>query len=152
MSLQGKIVREIEINTPPHRFYKLFKEEIFDIPKACPKLIQKVNIHGSDWSKHSHGSIKSWHYTIDDKAEVFKERVEFDDKNLVIKLVGLEGDLFDHFKTFNEIYQVVKKGPGHCAIILTLEYEKLHDGPPCPEKYYDAMIDLVKGIESHLKK
>lgn len=64
MSLQGKLESEIEINTPPHRFYKLFKEEIFEIPKACPKLVQKINIHGGDWSKHGHGSIKTWHYTI----------------------------------------------------------------------------------------
>ena len=64
MSLKGKIESEIVINTPPHRFYKLFKEEIFDIPKACPKLVQKINIHGGDWSKHGHGSIKTWHYTL----------------------------------------------------------------------------------------
>ncbi|KAL0540237.1 hypothetical protein IC582_024470 [Cucumis melo] len=152
MSLQGKLESEIEINTPPHRFYKLFKEEIFEIPKACPKLVQKINIHGGDWSKHGHGSIKTWYYTIDEKAEVFKERVELDDKNLVIKLIGLEGDLFEHYKTFNETYKVVKKGPGQCAIILTLDYEKLHDGPPYPQKYYDAMIKLVKSVESHLKK
>ena len=78
--------------------------------------------------------------------------MELDDKNLVIKLIGLEGDLFEHYKSFNETYKVVKKGPGQCAIILTLEYEKLHDCSPSPQKYYDAMINLVKSIESHLKK
>lgn len=81
-----------------------------------------------------------------------KERVEFDDKNLVVRMVGLEGDVFKHYKTFTGTYQVVSKGPNRSAIIFTLEYEKLHDGPPYPDKYHEAMNSLAKDIESHLKK
>ncbi|KAL4017088.1 hypothetical protein IC575_024762 [Cucumis melo] len=152
MALVGKLESEIEVNTPPHRFYKLFKEQIADIANISPKLIQKIKHHDGDWSKHGHGSVKVWNYTIDDSAEVFKERVEFDDKKLVIRMVGLEGDVFKHYKTFIATYQVVPKGPGRSAIIFTLEYEKLHDGPPYPNKYHEAMKGLAKDIEAHLKK
>ncbi|KAL0540230.1 hypothetical protein IC582_024463 [Cucumis melo] len=151
MTLAGKLVSEVEINTPPHRFYKLFKEQIASIPNISPNLIQNVQIHDGDWSKHGHGSIKLWNYTIDNRAEVVKERVEFDDKKLVIRVVGLEGDVFEHYKTFIGTYQVIPKGPNRSGIIFTLEYEKLRDGPPYPQKYHEAMNSLAKDIEAHLK-
>ncbi|KAA0061197.1 MLP-like protein 328 [Cucumis melo var. makuwa] len=84
-------------------------------------------------------------------AEVVKERVEFDDKKLVIRIVGLEGDVFEHYKTFIGTYQVIPKGPNRSGIIFTLEYEKLRDGPPYPQKYHEAMNSLAKDIEAHLK-
>lgn len=69
----------------------------------------------------------------------------------MVKVIGLEGDVFKHYKTFNGTYQVVPKGPNLTSVIFILEYEKLHDGPPYPHKYHDAMSDLAKDIESHLK-
>ena len=81
-----------------------------------------------------------------------KERVEFDDKNLVVRMVGLEGDVFKHYKTFIATYQVVPKGLGRSVIIFTLEYEKLNDGSPYPDKYHEAMDNLAKDIEAHLLK
>lgn len=86
----------------------------------------------------------------DGKAEVFKEQVEFDDENFSVTLIGLEGDVFEHYKTFKVIYKVVPDGPEHSLAVLILEYEKLNDGSPYPYKYLDIMNNLTKDIESHL--
>ena len=86
----------------------------------------------------------------DGKAEVFKEQVEFHDDKLLIILVGLEGDVFNHYKSFKPAYQVVPKGPNHCQAILTIEYEKLNDGSSYPYKYIDLMNGITKDIESHM--
>ena len=69
----------------------------------------------------------------------------------MVVLVGLEGDLFNHYKTFKPVCQVVPKGPSHCLAVLTIEYEKLDDGSPYPFKYIDLMNGITKDIESHLK-
>lgn len=87
----------------------------------------------------------------DGKAEVLKERVEFDDEKLKVTLIGLEGDAFNHYKTFKPIYQIVPKGPECSLAVLTLEYEKLNDDSPYPYKYIDIMNGITKDIESHLK-
>ncbi|XP_022150050.1 MLP-like protein 328 [Momordica charantia] len=151
MSLVGKLVSELEINAPAEKYYKLFKDEAFHVPKVSPKIIQQVEVHEGDWDTHGHGSIKIWKYSVDGKDEVFKERVEFDDKNLSVTLIGLEGDVFKHYKTFNAIYKVVPKSPEHSLAVLTLEYEKLDDGSPYPYQYLDLMNGITKDIESHLK-
>lgn len=77
--------------------------------------------------------------------------MEFDDKKLVMKLVGLEGNVFKHYKTFNIIYQIVPKKPQHSLVVMNLKYEKLDDGSPAPYKYVEFLENLIKDIESHLK-
>ncbi|KGN49652.1 MLP-like protein 328 [Cucumis sativus] len=150
MSLIGKLVSELEINAPAEKFYKIFKHQCFHVPNITPKFIQQVEIHDANWDDHDHGSIKTWYYTVDGKAEVFKEQVEFHDDKLLIILVGLEGDVFNHYKSFKPSYQVVPKGPNHCQAILTIEYEKLNDGSSYPYKYIDLMNGITKDIESHM--
>lgn len=80
-----------------------------------------------------------------------KEQVEFDDEKFAMTAIGLEGDVFDHYKTFNVTYQVVPKGPEHSLAVLTLEYEKLDDESPYPYKHLDLMNRITNDIESHLK-
>ena len=87
----------------------------------------------------------------DGKPEVFKEQVEFDDEKLAVTLIGLEGDVFEHYKTFKVTYQVVPKDSEHSLAILTLEYEKLRDDTPYPYKYLHLMNKLTKDIEAHHK-
>ncbi|XP_038893256.1 MLP-like protein 329 [Benincasa hispida] len=151
MALIGKLVSELEIHSNANKFYNFFKHQIFHIPSLSPKLIQKVKVHEEDWNTHAHVSTKIWIYTIDGKAEVFKERVEFDDKKLVMTLVGLEGGVFKHYKTFKLTYQIVPKEPERSLVILILEYEKLDDGSTYPYKYTDLLSNIIKDIESHLK-
>lgn len=64
MSVCEKIGRELEINAPAHKVYKIFKDECFHVPKICPNLIQKVEVHEGNWDTHCHGSIKTWNYTV----------------------------------------------------------------------------------------
>lgn len=64
MSLIGKLVSELEINAAAEKFYEIFKDQCFHVPKITPRCIQQVEIHGTNWDGHGHGSIKSWYYTI----------------------------------------------------------------------------------------
>ncbi|XP_022150029.1 MLP-like protein 328, partial [Momordica charantia] len=130
-----KSVSELEINAPAEKYHEVFNNETFHVPKIFSKIIQEVEVHG----------------VFDGKDELFKERVEFDDKNLSVSLIGLGGDVFKHYKTFNAIHKVLPKSPRHSLVVLTLEYEKLDDGSPYPYQYLDLMNGIAKDIESHLK-
>ncbi|XP_022996668.1 MLP-like protein 328 [Cucurbita maxima] len=151
MALAGKLVSEVKINVAAEKYYKIWKDEVSRVPKICPKYIQKVEVHEGDWDCHGHGSVKIWHYSIDGKAGFFKERVEFDDKNMAMLLIGLDGDMFEHYKSFKATYKVVPKGPNHCLAVMILKYEKLRADCPSPYKYIDLMNGLTKSIESYLQ-
>ncbi|KGN49616.1 MLP-like protein 328 [Cucumis sativus] len=150
MALVGKLVNQIEIKTSAEKYYKLFKHHIHHLPDITP-IFQQVTVHDGDWDSHGHGSIKVWNYTVDGKAEVFKERVVYDDKNFAVTVVGIEGDVFNHYKSFQGTYQVVPKDSKHCFAVLTVEYEKLDHSCPDPNKYLVLMTNVSKDIESFLK-
>lgn len=180
MSLAGKLRIEVVINVPADKFYEFFKVNVSHITNISPHF-QEIEVHKNQDTHGHESIIVIWHYTVgmyinpskcfprgplinylslylwyfviclDGKAEVFKERVELDDEKLMVTLIGLEGDVFNHYKIFKPAFQVVPKGPKHSLTILTLEYEKLDDGSPSPYKYLDLMVNLTKDIESYLK-
>ncbi|XP_059446623.1 MLP-like protein 43 [Corylus avellana] len=84
-SLKGKLETEIEIKADPQKFYEIFKKQAHQVPNATPDHIQAVEVHEGDWE--THGSIKLWKYTVEGNAEVFKEKVEFDDASKTVTLV-----------------------------------------------------------------
>ncbi|KAJ9153090.1 hypothetical protein P3X46_026574 [Hevea brasiliensis] len=128
--LKGQLETVVELKSTPEKFFKLWKSEVHQIPNHSPSNIQGVRVHEGDWE--TSGSIKIWDYTVEGKAGVFKEKVEIDEENKIIKLIGLEGD-----------------GQGSLAK-LTLEYEKLNESVPAPHIYLDFMISLTTDIDAGL--
>ncbi|CAN1258604.1 MLP-like protein 328, partial [Linum perenne] len=88
------------------------------------------------------------------KAEVFKERVEFDEQKKIVKLNGLEGDVMKIYKVYNPIFELVssESGGGGGVAKLAIEYEKLDPSFPAPTKYMDFMINLTKETDAGLVK
>ncbi|XP_041009777.1 MLP-like protein 28 [Juglans microcarpa x Juglans regia] len=149
MALKGKLETEIEIKSAADKYYNIFRSTTHHFPKATPNIIQAVEVHEGDWE--THGSIKFWNYTIEGNAEVFKEKVELDDANRAVTLVGIEGDVMNYFKSFKGTYQVTPKGNGS-LVKLTLEYEKLTEEVPAPIKYHNMMVTMTKDIDAFLAK
>ncbi|XP_059448506.1 MLP-like protein 43 [Corylus avellana] len=148
-SLKGKLETEIEIKADPQKFYEIFKKQAHQVPNATPDHIQAVEVHEGDWE--THGSIKLWKYTVEGNAEVFKEKVEFDDASKTVTLVGVEGDVMKSYKTFKPIFKVTPKGGGSLAT-LSIEYEKLRADVPAPNKYFTMMLNIAKDVDAHLVK
>ncbi|KAF4364574.1 hypothetical protein CsatB_019790 [Cannabis sativa] len=150
-ALKGKIEIDVDIKASPTKFYHMFRKTAHIVPHCAGSHIQGVDVHEGDWE--SHGSIKFWKYTVDGKEETFKEKVELDDENNKVSLIGIEGDVFKHYKCFNVIYQAVPnpKGEGSLAK-LSIEYEKLDPSVPTPNKYLNLMINITKDIDSHFEK
>ena len=67
-------------------------------------------------------------------------------------LVGMEGDVFNYYKSYKSTFQVVPKDDNHCQAVMTIEYEKIDDASPYPYKYIHLMNTVTKDIESHLIK
>jgi hypothetical protein len=88
---------------------------------------------------------------IEGNAEVFKEKVEFDDASRTVTLVGVEGDVMKSYKTFKVIFKVAPKAVGGLAT-LTIEYEKLRSDVPAPNQYFTMMLNIAKDVDAHLVK
>ncbi|GAV73790.1 Bet_v_1 domain-containing protein [Cephalotus follicularis] len=145
-----KVEAEVELKSPPEKLYNMFKKESYLVPVASPNNIQAVKVHEGDWE--THGSIKIWNYTSGGKTETFKEKVEFDDENLKVTLVGLEGDVFKYYKSYKGIFHYVPKGEGTLAKVA-LEYEKLSEDVPDPiNEYLDFVVSFTKDMDAHLVK
>ena len=89
--------------------------------------------------------------SLDGQKETFKERLEFDDITKTIKCVGLEGDVFKLYKSYNVIFELTPKGEG-CLVKNIIEYEKLSEDVPAPENYLAMIVNIAKDICSHHSK
>lgn len=88
------------------------------------------------------------------RTETFKEKVEHDDANMSVTLIGLEGDVFKHFKSWLPVYKVSPKGDGSAGSIATcsIAYEKLNANVPDPVAYVDFMVSITKDVADHITK
>ncbi|KAJ4848891.1 hypothetical protein Tsubulata_042590 [Turnera subulata] len=109
-------------------------------------------IHSVEYHESNQGStIKLWEYCVGGKRETFKERLEMDEANNIIKLTGLEGDPMKNYKVFDPTYKLEPKGQGALAT-LSIEYEKAKKDVPNPDIYMDFMINLSKDIAAAFGK
>ncbi|KAJ4833369.1 hypothetical protein Tsubulata_045570, partial [Turnera subulata] len=104
--------------------------------------LHSVELHEGDWESDH---IKFWEYSVGGKRETFKEKVEVDEANMTVKLIGLEGDPMKIYKVFNPMYKVEPKGQGTLAT-LSIEYEKVNENVPNPDNYVDFMVSHFKEI------
>ncbi|CAN1747909.1 MLP-like protein 328 [Linum perenne] len=149
-AMSGKLEAEVELRAPPAEFFNMLRKAAHHIPTHTPSNIQAVKCHHGEWDTHD--AIKIWNYTCEGKTEVFKERVEFDEKNKIVKLNGLEGDLMKVYKVYNSIFEFVSKSGGGGVAKLAIEYEKLDPSSPPPTKYMDFIINFTKETDDALVK
>ncbi|XP_022985354.1 MLP-like protein 328 [Cucurbita maxima] len=107
MPLVEELSREVEIKAAATEFYNIFTHHSFNLPNIS-QPIQKVDVHDGN-------------YTIDGKAEIYKEREEFDDNDLLISMIGVGGDMFKYYKAFDVIFQVVPRGPKLNSVVLRMK-------------------------------
>ena len=151
MVLQGKVEADIEITAPADKFYNLFKSEAHHVPKTSQTgSITGVAVHEGDWE--TEGSIKIWNYAIEGEVGTFKEKIELDDVNKAIILNGLEGDVFQYYKSFKPVYQFTQKNDGSSIAKVSIEYEKLSEQVADPNKYIRLMTNIVKDLDAHFIK
>ncbi|CAN1747905.1 MLP-like protein 329 [Linum perenne] len=149
--MSGKLEAEVELKSPPAKFFNVFRKAAHHIPTHTPSNVQAVKCHHGDWD--SPDAIKIWNYTFEGKAEVFKKRVEFDEQNKIVKHNGLERDVMKVYKVYKSIFEFVSKSGGGGGVAkLAIEYEKVDPSSPPPTKYMDFLISLTKETDAALVK
>ncbi|KAL9401723.1 hypothetical protein Peur_005572 [Populus x canadensis] len=149
MPLKGELETVIELKSSPEKFFGVWKTQAYHIPNHTPDNIHAVDMHEGEWE--TEGSIKIWRYSVDGKQEVFKEKVVVDEEKNTLALTGLEGDVMTRYKIFNPTYHLTPKDDGSLARLI-IEYEKLNENIPVPDKYMDFMITVTKDIDASLTK
>ncbi|GLT36911.1 hypothetical protein SLA2020_112570 [Shorea laevis] len=140
MAFHYKLEADVEIKPTAEQFYRTFRRRAHQVSNVAPTRIQKVTVHQGVWE--THGSVKVWNLTALGVAETFKEKVELDEESKTVRLVGLEGDLFNHYKSYVVTLKVIPKGQGG-VVKLTIELEKLKEDAADGYKYLDFGIGEI---------
>ncbi|CAI0442272.1 unnamed protein product [Linum tenue] len=148
--MSGKLEAEVELHCSPEKIYEVFRKSGHELPGHAPTHVQGVQVHEGEWD--AHGTVKFWIYTCEGKMEVFKERVEYDDANRIMKLNGLEGDVMKLYKVYTSIYEFVAGGGGNGVAKLSIEYEKRDPSVPAPTKYLNLVSLFVEEADASLVK
>jgi len=62
MAMSGKYVAEVPLKGSAEKHYRRWRSQNNLFPDAIGHHVQGVTVHDGDWD--SHGSIKSWNYTL----------------------------------------------------------------------------------------
>ncbi|XP_068327980.1 MLP-like protein 329 [Pyrus communis] len=142
---------EVEIKAKADQLYKFISNKHHDVPKAASDKIYDVTVHEGDWETSD--SVKLWKYTVDGNVETYKEKVEIDEANKRVSLEALEGShVLDNYKSYKVTYQVITPNSEGSSVKITLEYEKLSENDPPPQKYLGFVVNVIKDVDAHLLK
>ncbi|KAK4763447.1 hypothetical protein SAY87_012885 [Trapa incisa] len=149
MGVRGKLSAEFEIKSQPESYFKRLKEELHHLPDAA-SAVHGVEVHEGDFK--THGSVKSWSYTIGGKKETFKERFEIDEANWTVSMVAVGGHILQRYKSYRIIYMVVQAATINEAptVKVTLAYEKYKETDVDPHKEMEFLITMNGDIDKHL--
>ncbi|KAM7275593.1 hypothetical protein ACFE04_019019 [Oxalis oulophora] len=145
-----RVEADLDLKAPAEKLYNIWRKDPHVMPNISPDILQGVEHHDGHWDDYDHGSHKTWNYTHEGKTEVFKERVEFDDPNLKVRLVGVDGDVFKIYKSYDGIFHFIPKPNGGTLGRITLEYEKLNDDVPDAISYLNFIVEFIRHSDEHL--
>ena len=150
MGVTGKLEVDLELKASGDEFYKMLSNQVHQMPNASSR-IQAVDLHEGDWGNP--GSIKLWTYIIDGKTEVFKERVQFDEKDKCVVMEAVEGHVLEKYKKYKAMFQVIDKEKGGGELVkVSVEYEKHNEADEPPNQYLDFAVAVIRDIDAHLVK
>ena len=89
--------------------------------------------------------------TTDGKTETIKDKVEIDDENKSVTFSAIEGDLFKSYKSYKATVKITTTAEGALAKV-TVDYEKLNEDVPAPDKYLDFVLNILKDVDAHIIK
>lgn len=89
--------------------------------------------------------------TTDGKTETIKDKVEIDDEDKSVTFSATEGDLFKSYKSFKATVKITTTAEGASAKV-TVDYEKLNEDVPAPDKYLDFVLNILKDVDAHIIK
>ncbi|KAF7827666.1 MLP-like protein 328 [Senna tora] len=138
MAQVGVLETTAQLKSPAEKFYKLLRTQNQQIPSACTDMVHDVEV--------LEGDIKLWKFSIEGKEEVMKARIEVDEANKSLTYVAVGGNIRELYKSYRVIIKTEMSG----NLKLRLEYEKLNEQVPPPNKYLQFTINLMKQIDQIL--
>ncbi|KAJ8899952.1 hypothetical protein K2173_019657 [Erythroxylum novogranatense] len=87
-----------------------------------------------------------WHYNLNGKAEIFKERTQVDKANKTLTLTALEGDVLRNCKIWKTTFQATPKNETTGYVKIILEYEKTNEDDLVPRQNFDFVKGFAKEV------
>ncbi|XP_057477457.1 MLP-like protein 423 isoform X1 [Actinidia eriantha] len=163
-----RLEHQIEIKSSPDRFFDIYKNKTYLMPKISPDNIQSIQVLEGDG--RSVGSVRMWTYILDflfyswhrknykgkgkqkGSPVIAKDKIDAVDeenKSITFDLIG--GEVTNYYKSFKATLQATSKDGTNLAK-WTLEYEKANENVPTPHSHIDFLATLGREIDSYLLK
>ncbi|OWM83507.1 MLP-like protein 329 [Punica granatum] len=140
---------DVELKSPADKFFKRLSSELHHLPNASD-IIHGVEVHDGDFK--THGSVKSWSYSIDGRKEIFKEKFEIDEGNMTVSMVALGGHILEQYKSYKIVYNVFpNEGDKLVVLKIKLVYEKFKETDPDPNNYLRFLVSVFKDLDNYLQ-
>ncbi|XP_057477458.1 MLP-like protein 423 isoform X2 [Actinidia eriantha] len=144
-----RLEHQIEIKSSPDRFFDIYKNKTYLMPKISPDNIQSIQVLEGDG--RSVGSVRMWTYILGSPV-IAKDKIDAVDeenKSITFDLIG--GEVTNYYKSFKATLQATSKDGTNLAK-WTLEYEKANENVPTPHSHIDFLATLGREIDSYLLK
>ncbi|OVA01728.1 Bet v I domain [Macleaya cordata] len=151
---------ETEVNCSADKIYDLFKNNMIQFPKIFPEAYKSAEVLEGDGK--SVGTVRLWKYVLGGSPDVLeaKETIKaVDDENRSITLSIVEGDVMNHYESFDVTVTVTPKDGVECGCLVKWSVECGHmdninseDIPAnsTPDAYKDVLAALSQVCASHL--
>ncbi|PON48649.1 Major latex protein domain containing protein [Parasponia andersonii] len=125
-NLKGTVETEIEIKASPEKLYNMFTKTAHRVPNAAGNHVKGVEVHEGKGGvrRRDEDSKAGW-----DWKEMCSE----------------------YYKSFTPVYHLISKSEGS-LVESSIEYEKLSEDVPVPDKYLVMSINMAGDIDEHLSK
>ncbi|KAK9090483.1 hypothetical protein Sjap_023660 [Stephania japonica] len=151
-SSSGKLEVDVEVKSPPEKFWEAFKDSVTLFPKLLSDEYKSIEVVEGDGK--SVGTVKLIKYVEGLSFITFsKEKVvEFDEEKKVIAYEVIDGELLKYYKNFKATAKVSPKADGGSLVTWTCEFEKTADEVPDPTVLHDFSIKTFKELDAYLLK
>ncbi|XVF85377.1 hypothetical protein PTKIN_Ptkin17bG0112800 [Pterospermum kingtungense] len=111
MAQISKVEAQTEIRLSADKFYDIFRNKIYLLPKICTQEFKDGKLLQGDWN--SVGCVREWSYTAAGNTETVRETIEAnDDQNKAITFNMLNGDAMKYYNSYKPNINVTAAGRG----------------------------------------
>ncbi|CAA7036089.1 unnamed protein product [Microthlaspi erraticum] len=152
MGLTGVLDVEVEVKSPPEKFWGALGDGVNLLPKAFPHDYKTIQVLAGDGN--SPGSIRLIFYgegsaLVKISAEKI-EAVDMENKSWTYSIIG--GELMEYYKTFKATITVTPKKDGGSILKWSGEFEKTSHEIPDPHAIKDFAVKNFQEIDEYLLK
>ncbi|KAL7110717.1 hypothetical protein ACP275_05G043200 [Erythranthe tilingii] len=149
MAQLHKLELQTQITSRPEKFFDLYKNKTYLMPKISPDKLQSIRVLEGDGK--SLGSVRLWTYVMGIPVIAKDKIVAVDEVNRSITFELIGGEVTKYFNNFKATIEATTEDNKN-IVKWKLEYEKVSENVPTPHSHLEFLVTMSKEIDTYLIK